>query len=440
MSRVLDTRFRDVENDRGIELVDDVRLVAPARVFIRRWIESLGDDVPRRLVESAAVVPPAQSRLQRRLGDLLHAEIERRVDLQTLLVEVLDAVLRRVLDVLADLLGEVAADARRFLFVRAEGDGRIDRLPILIGFDVVLLQHAMKDVVPPRHRLHRMEDRAVRHRRADESRDRRRLRNRQLLRVLAEVEPRRRFDAVGAVPEVHLIRVELEDLVLREVLLDVDRQEHLVDLAAKALLGREEDLLGELLRQRRRPFDLLAGDEVLQAGAEDRFRIDAAVVVEVGILGGDDGVDQGGRHVALRYHDPLLNRVLRERDPLPVVDPRDDGRLVVLEILHQRHAHGVGEDESGGDAEDEDEEKEEPAAAGFHGKILLRSAGGGRKFEFRIANSELRISDLLHSLFAIRTSSSFKGRAARLRPLHPPGPRDSFRSFWRDRARRRRGR
>ena len=38
---------------------------------------------------------------------------------------------------------------------------------------------------------------------------------------LAEVPARRRLDAVRAVAEVHLVRVELEDLVLREVLLDV---------------------------------------------------------------------------------------------------------------------------------------------------------------------------------------------------------------------------
>ena len=86
----------------------------------------------------------------------------------------------------------------------------------------------------------------------------RRLGDGQILGVFAEVEPRRRLDAVRAVAEVNLIRVELEDLILGEVLLDVDGEEGLVDLAAEILRRREEDLLGELLRQRRRAFDFLA--------------------------------------------------------------------------------------------------------------------------------------------------------------------------------------
>ena len=104
--------------------------------------------------------------------------------------------------------------------------------------------------------------RAVVHRRADRCRDHGRLGQRELFGVLAEEEPRGRFDAIRAVSEVHLIRVQLEDLILGEVLLDLDGEERFVDLAAEGFVGREEDLLGELLRQRRRALRPAPLDDV----------------------------------------------------------------------------------------------------------------------------------------------------------------------------------
>ena len=181
--------------------------------------------------------------------------------------------------------------------------------------------------------------------------DHRRLRERQVLRMFAEVEPRRRLDAVRAVAEVNLVRVQLEDLVLGEVLFDLDREQRLVDLAAPALLRRQEDQFGELLCQRRRALDLLAGDEVLESGAQDRLRADPAVLVKVGVFRGDDRVDQRRRHVALGNDDPLLDRVLGEGNAVAVEDPRDDRRLVVLEGLHGGDPDGVREDEPGRNAE-----------------------------------------------------------------------------------------
>src|SRR4029078_7550163 len=85
---------------------------------------------------------------------------------------------------------------------------------------------------------------------------------RQILCMLTEEQARSGLDTVRAVTEVGLIRVQLEDLVLGEALLDVDRKEHLGDLAPKTLLRREENLLRQLLGERRGAFHFLAGDEV----------------------------------------------------------------------------------------------------------------------------------------------------------------------------------
>ena len=245
----------DVHHDGGIKLVDDVRLVAPARIAIRRRIDSFRDDIALRFVKSASMIPVAQSALQRRLGGLLHAQVERRINLQSALVKILHAVARLALDVLPDLFRKICADLRRFFVISAEDDRRVECLLVLIGFDVALDEHAIENEIAAPECVIGMRNRAVIHRQPDHPGDQRRLWDGQIFRMLADVEPRRRFDSVRAVSEVHLIRVQLEDLILREVLFDVDRQEHLVDFAGPALFGSQEDLFRDLLRQRGRIAD-----------------------------------------------------------------------------------------------------------------------------------------------------------------------------------------
>ena len=66
--------------------------------------------------------------------------------------------------------------------------------------------------------------------------DQRRLGQGQVLDRLAEVEAARRLDPVVAVAEVDLVAVEGEDLLLREVLLDLEGEDDLLDLALVGLL------------------------------------------------------------------------------------------------------------------------------------------------------------------------------------------------------------
>src|SRR5260370_26549851 len=101
-----------------MEFVDAIRIVRAARIFVRRRINSLGHQVPRRLVESAAMVPSPESALERYFRCLLNPKVERRIDLETALVKVLDPVLGPPLDRLADLFREVGADSRRLFFER----------------------------------------------------------------------------------------------------------------------------------------------------------------------------------------------------------------------------------------------------------------------------------------------------------------------------------
>ena len=164
---------------------------------------TFGDDVPSRLpVDAASLVEPAQAGVERAVGGLLHPDIKRRGDREALFVEHLGAVL--ALEVLADFLHEEGRDAGRLVRLAA-GDDRLrlggvgDRLR-----DVALVGHALQDDIAARDRALHVDVRALSLRRLEDAGNQRGFFERQLLVGLAEIHPRRSFDAVGAVPEIHL--------------------------------------------------------------------------------------------------------------------------------------------------------------------------------------------------------------------------------------------
>ena len=169
-----------------------------------------------------------------------------------------------------------------------------------------------------------------------QAREHRRLGHRQLAHVLVEVRLRRRPDPVGAVSEVDLVQIEVEDFVLAEARLDLARQDHLSDLAAEAALGAEQHLLHELHRDRARAFLDLAGAQVDPGGPDDGPVVDPRVLEEVLVLGGHEGEagvlgDLGeGRDVA-----PLVV-VLADREAVAVDDHAREGRSEVLDALEVR--------------------------------------------------------------------------------------------------------
>jgi hypothetical protein len=110
----------------------------------------------------------------------------------------------------------------------------------------------------------------------------------QVLRRLAEVEPRGRLDAVRAVAEVDLVAVQREDLALRVALLDLDGEDRLLDLALPGLLVGEEQVARELLRQRARAAGLAPLEDVLDQRDDDARDAEAEVLIELGVLGGLD--------------------------------------------------------------------------------------------------------------------------------------------------------
>ena len=143
------------------------------------------------------------------------------------------------------------------------------------------------------------------------------------------------------------VEVALEDLVLRELPLDLHREQRLLDLALVGLLGREERELHVLLGDGGGAGLDAAGHEVLDERADDGEVVDTGVLVEAGVLGGEHRIDDDLRDLIQRDGVPvLLERQLRDERPVGRVHERVDGdeaRRPDVIGLEDLFAHDVDE-------------------------------------------------------------------------------------------------
>src|SRR5207248_9475901 len=131
-------------------------------------------------------------------------------------------------------------------------------------------------------------------RRADHAGEERGLVEAELLRTLVEVEARRLVDAehrlAAAVPEVDVVEINLQDLVLRHARVEQDGQRNLHELAAPRPLLREEARLDDLLVDRAAALGDAVRAEVEPERAGHADRVDAEVVAKANVLRGDERV------------------------------------------------------------------------------------------------------------------------------------------------------
>ena len=139
-----------------------------------------------------------------------------------------------------------------------------------------------------------MHKRGIRGGRARNTRQRRGLGQTQFIRMLAEVELRRSFKTKVAVAQIHLVGVHGEDLGLGEVALNLDGQQHFLEFSTKALVGRQEKHLAELLGQGAGALRLAPLQNILAGGAEDAEDIHSPMALEMPVLNGDHRVAQEG--------------------------------------------------------------------------------------------------------------------------------------------------
>jgi hypothetical protein len=131
--------------------------------------------------------------------------------------------------------------------------------------------------------------------------------------------------------EVDLVHVDLEDLLLVQLALDLQRQQDLVDLAGEGLLGRQIEIARDLHRDRRCTLALARLAEVREAGAQDTDIVDAAVLVEARVFDREHGL----------LHD--LRDLLDRREVAALFTELADEHAVGGEDAHRQLRPVVGE-------------------------------------------------------------------------------------------------
>ena len=296
--------------DRAVEL----RLVVRPAADEREHLAGARIDRDQGRLSLPPLAPPRQDLVDAQdpfahhvLRDALQVDVERGVDVES------RGRAGHTRQLLRHRLSHEVDEVRRLRLERALHDD--ERLAAGarrgIGRDEARLGHRPQhDVAPLPAPIPRVERRPHAGR-LDDARNRRGFAQRQVRHVLAEEEPRRfghPMDGEGApLAEIHLVQVQLENLVLGGLALQDERHELLEQLAAERLLGRQEEILDQLLRQRAAADEvfLLAAD-VGDDGAHRADGIHAPVVVEAAILDGDDRLHHAPRNGGEGHLPPLL--------------------------------------------------------------------------------------------------------------------------------------
>ena len=216
-------------------------------------------------------------------------------------------------------------------------DGRVTRR--LVGFapDGALLQHPAQHEIAPFQRPLGTVDGVARIGPLDDAGEHRQLREIELGEGLVVVSVGRRLGAIGAFAEEQHVDVELKHLFLAELLLDLDRQQHLLELANESLFQRERDVARQLHGDGGR-----AGAHIrVQQNADDVVRerdvIDAAVFVEALVLGVQERVREVFRHVLEGHRNEAALAELGHEGAVVGKHPHRRLRAIVQIGLRRRH-------------------------------------------------------------------------------------------------------
>src|SRR5438445_8563023 len=136
-----------------------------------------------------------------------------------------------------------------------------------------------------------MTTRSVGRRRLWQGGKHRRLRQVYPVDALAEQISARRFHSIDAVPHVDDVEVELEDLLLRQRVLDQSRQSQLGEFLSqrsRRVFANGEGVARDLHCNRAETFAGAAGSQVGDERAKEAAPVESAVLVEATVLSGDE--------------------------------------------------------------------------------------------------------------------------------------------------------
>ena len=220
----------------------------------------------------------------------------------------------------------------------------------LPGGEIAGLDHVVQHVIGAGARRRQVDVRGVFGRRLEQAGDHRRLGQGEIAHRLAEVELGGGLDAEGAATEVGAVEVKAEDLALGEMRLEPQRQKGLVDLARQGSLVGEEQVLGELLGQRRAALPHAVTARVHQQRPQRADDVDAVMVEEAAVLGGEQRMDEVGRQLVEGHR--VVVKDPATPDLLAVAVEEGDGEVLLLQPV------------LGGQLERRDGQRQQQKAAG----------------------------------------------------------------------------
>ena len=167
-----------------------------------------------------------------------------------------------------------------------------------------------------------------------------------------EVELRRRFGAVGAFAEIDQIEVALQNLVLGEPALQLNRPPQLDQLAPYGDLGTVGvDRAGKLLGNGGAAGPEASGDHV-PGGADRIGYAEPAMFEEVAILTREEGLDQVRRQLIIADDVSfLVAEKLGDETAVPVEDLRRQCRFVALVHVEAADVPGTRRRQADGNAD-----------------------------------------------------------------------------------------
>ena len=271
-----------------------------------------------------------QAFLDRREGRPLEVDVEGGLDPEALVED--DLAIEALEEQSPDLFREISRDLD-VLFVGMGGEDRWCGELALVGLlvDITVAPDPAEHVAAARLGGFGVAAWVVGTRALDEPGEQGGLGDGELLGGLAEIAAGGLADSPGAVAEIDLIQIEVEDLVLAELLLDPAREDDLTHLALVGALRSEQQALDHLLGDRAGALGDAAFAEVGDRGPQDRGVVDSLVLEEGSVLGGDESeLDVAGNLVD--RHEPTLFCVeLSDQPSFSVEDFAHDRGAVIVE-------------------------------------------------------------------------------------------------------------
>ena len=280
-----------------------------------------------------------QSVAQRLIGRDLEHGVQARAHRQPTLGRGVQA---KVVDQLAPhVLGEPVGVGNH---LRTPDNDRHDRFQLrlrgLVGRQHPVLGHAVEYPGTLISCGLRIAERIIVVRRLRQCREKRRLRHGQVVEWLVEIRLRRGSDPIGTQPEIDLVHIEFEDLVLRERFLDPERQDRLLRFAGEGDLVVQQHILGDLLGDRGRADRPLAVtlQQVGNRRPQDGQRIDTLVLIEIAVLGRHDRLLQDLGDRVDRHEYAPLGRQIGQQLAIAREHPAHDRRLIAAQSVDVRQA------------------------------------------------------------------------------------------------------